>query len=345
TVRGRTWKGSFYLQRLPSPTPAWERSVEIPVEGGSLPASLVLPAGITALDGAAGGELPFVSLVILVAGAGKTDRNGNNPDVPGKTDTLMQLAEMLRERGVATLRFDRRGTGEAYRMEAPGSSIRFDLHVKDLIAVIQSALSLPREGRLILAGMNEGAWMAAAALNRARELSARIDGLVALDASGLSPMKALEASLSDADESLKAEALRIAAYLVEHNEFPPIPEELSDFFVPSRKEWLASWLALDPVREFRMLKLPVLFVRGKEDLQVSPEAFGLLRAARPNSAAKVIPDMNYVLKEVHGEEENYAAFTNPAFPIPTALADLIAAFAKAQPAPAGALDWDVREQR
>jgi len=64
-------------------------------------------------------------LVILVAGAGKTDRDGNNVDVPGKTNSLRQLAEMLRERNVGTLRYDRRGTGEAYKLEVPGIMTSF----------------------------------------------------------------------------------------------------------------------------------------------------------------------------------------------------------------------------
>mgnify|MGYP000132648018 CR=1 FL=1 len=341
TIRSRSWKGSFHLQRRVEETPSWERRIEIPVRGGSLPASLVLPQTASLPDDLEAKERTVVPLVVLVSGAGKTDRNGNNPDVPGRTDTLKQLALMLRSRGVATLRYDRRGTGEAYRMEAPGTSIRFDQHVQDLVAVIKKVLSLPREGRLILAGMNEGAWMAASALNRAQELSQLVDGIIALDAGGQSPMEALRSSLSEADASFRDKAMEIARYLVEKGELLPVPEDLADFFTPSRKDWLASWLAFDPVREFRILRVPVLFVRGEADLQVSGDAFGKLVSARPSSAAKIVPRMNYVLKEVNSEEENYAAFTDPSFPVPALLADLVAAYAKAQPAPAGLIDWVV----
>lgn len=339
TIRSSSWKGSFFLQRKNEEMPPWERHIEIPAKGGSLPATLVLPQGVILPNDPEVQERAAVHLVILVSGAGKADRNGNNPDVPGKTDTLRQLAHLLRARGVATLRYDRRGTGEAYRMEAPGTSVRFDQHVQDLAEVIRKAISLPREGRLILAGMNEGAWMAAAALNRARELSMLVDGIIALDASGQSPMEALGSSLLEAEASFRDRALEIARHLVETGELLSVPEDLADFFAPSRKDWLASWLAFDPVREFRTLKVPVLFVRGEADLQVSGEAFARLVSARPSSAAKIVPRMNYVLKEVNSEEENYAAFTDPSFPVPGLLADLIAAYAKAQPAPAGLVDW------
>jgi hypothetical protein len=49
--------------------------------------------------------------------------------------------------------------------------------------------------------------------------------------------------------------------------------------------------------------------------------------------------MNYVLKEVHSEDENYAAFTDPSFKVPALLADLLASYAKAQPGPEGLMPF------
>jgi hypothetical protein len=337
TVRGRSWKGSFYVQKQEAQPKPGEMPFEVPVEGGLLPATITFPVHAAAeLNHAAFASFP---LVILVAGAGKTDRNGNNFEVPGKTDTLLQLAEGLRARNVGSFRYDRRGAAEAYMLEKPGHMTSFAQHVKDLVAVIRAAAALPREGRLILAGMNEGAWMALAALNQLGQDADLVDGLIMLDSSGQSPMEALAGSLEDQDEEIRNTAMEAAQTLIKTGALIPVPEILADFFSPSRKEWLASWLAFDPVKELKKVPVPVLLVYGENDMQVSREAFAKLADAKPSAAIKIVPGMNYVLKEVHGEDENYAAFTDPLFKVPGILVDLIAAFAKAQPAPQGLLPW------
>jgi alpha-beta hydrolase superfamily lysophospholipase len=49
---------------------------------------------------------------LLIAGSGPTDRNGNSPLESGPVDTLSTLADWLSADGVATLRYDKLGSGE-----------------------------------------------------------------------------------------------------------------------------------------------------------------------------------------------------------------------------------------
>ena len=56
-------------------------------------------------------ELEKVPGVVLVAGSGPTDRDGNNTLVPERIDLLKRIAELLAEAGIATLRYDKRGVG------------------------------------------------------------------------------------------------------------------------------------------------------------------------------------------------------------------------------------------
>jgi len=339
TVRGRTWNGSFYVQKEKAASPQGELYIDVPVDGGTLPATLTFPVRTRAvLDANAPAGFP---LVILVAGAGKTDRDGNNVDVPGKTDSLKQMAAMLRARNVGSLRYDRRGTGEAYKLEAPGHMTSFSRHILDLAAVIRAAEALPRRGRLIVAGMNEGAWMAMAALNIVGGESP-VDGLVVLDASGQSPMETLRQSIESLDPESREKALEAAQKLIDTGTLIDVPEDLANFFSPNRKDWLATWLAFDPVDTLKKVETPVLFVYGERDMQVSREEFSKLAAAKPQAGIRIVPDMNYVLKEVHNEDENYAAFTDPSFKLPALLADLLASYAKAQPAPQGLLPWSLQ---
>ena len=62
--------------------------------------------------------------VLLIAGSGPTDRNGNTPLIPGTVGTLQALADWLSADGVASLRYDKLGSGETGLgpyAERPGS--------------------------------------------------------------------------------------------------------------------------------------------------------------------------------------------------------------------------------
>jgi alpha-beta hydrolase superfamily lysophospholipase len=50
--------------------------------------------------------------VLLIAGSGPTDRNGNSTLEPGPVDTLKTLADWLSKDGVASLRYDKLGSGQ-----------------------------------------------------------------------------------------------------------------------------------------------------------------------------------------------------------------------------------------
>jgi hypothetical protein len=50
--------------------------------------------------------------VLLIAGSGPTDRNGNSSLEPGPVDTLKTLADWLSDDGVASLRYDKLGSGK-----------------------------------------------------------------------------------------------------------------------------------------------------------------------------------------------------------------------------------------
>jgi hypothetical protein len=50
--------------------------------------------------------------VLLIAGSGPTDGNGNSSEDPGPIDTLQTLADWLSADGVASLRYDKLGSGQ-----------------------------------------------------------------------------------------------------------------------------------------------------------------------------------------------------------------------------------------
>ena len=52
-------------------------------------------------------------VVLIIAGSGPTDRNGNSVALPGKNNCLLQLAEVFAQNGIASLRYDKRIIGKS----------------------------------------------------------------------------------------------------------------------------------------------------------------------------------------------------------------------------------------
>ena len=101
---------------------------------------------------------------LLIAGSGPTDRNGNSPLVSGNIGTLQTLADWLSDDGVASLRYDKLGSGQtglgsyALRPQEAGMQV-FE---QEAAAAFETLASQPGiDGkRLMVLGHSEGALMA-----------------------------------------------------------------------------------------------------------------------------------------------------------------------------------------
>jgi hypothetical protein len=92
--------GSSAATSNAAPTVGTDQEVTFTAGGVTVHGSLRLPLDAT-------GPVPAA----VLAGSGPTDRNGNTPLVPGTIGTLSSLADVLAGDGVASLRYDKLGTG------------------------------------------------------------------------------------------------------------------------------------------------------------------------------------------------------------------------------------------
>lgn len=304
------------------------RPYSIATGHGRLPGSLLLPDA---------GD-PALPLVLMVSGAG-ADRDGNNYEVPGRSDALAQLAVELRRLGIASLRYDRRGSGEAYRLGENEEALRFDDHIADLRSAIAALSADVRFSSITLLGYGEGALVGAAAIEP-DEASAqaprfrRVSGLIALCASGRSEIDLVEEALSSPPPGLEAEAQAIQSALEEGRTYPRPSPYFADFFRPSIQPYIISQLRFDPGASLAIAPVPVLVVAGGSDLQVEVDETEILLEAKPDAAYRLIPGMSHALKGVGTDEEaNYASFTDPGLPLAEGLGALVAAFARGAPLP------------
>lgn len=306
---------------------------------GILPGSLVLPE-------APDGPLP---LVLMIPGAAQ-DRDGDNYAVPGKSDALLQLALALRDKNIASFRYDRRGAGEAYRLGEREAELRFGDHVADARAAIGRIARDPRFSGIWILGYGEGALVGAAALipgapqappeavpeapSLAPEASGKVQGLAALCASGKTELETVEEALASIPDEQKAEAGAIMEALKSGLSYPDPSPYFADFFRPSVQGYLASYFRCDIRSIFAALDRPVLIAAGGSDLQVGAAEAALLASFCPRAALRSVAGMSHALKEVGADEDaNYASFTDPSIRLSEGLVELLSAFIRGEGLP------------
>lgn len=266
--------------------------------------------------------------VLLIAGSGPTDRDGNNPLGVGAA-TYRLLAEALEEAGFASLRYDKRAIA-ASRLENPSrvDSLCFEEYIDDAAACAEA---LRGEGfRVVLAGHSEGSLIAFAAARRCGAAA-----VVSLSGAGY-PIDEilttqLAAQLIPARMDLYMEARRIVARLKqgEHVDMTCRPRELYALFNPGVQRFLISQLQYDPRRELRALTIPVLLVGGDNDLQIKPDNLDALAEAQPRATRLLVPGMAHTLK-CTGERtlagQLRSVYADPSIPLSQELVEALVAF-------------------
>jgi len=288
---------SLLFALLASIASAAEQPAELKTLSGTLHGTLAIPDAAKPMP-----------VVLLIAGSGPTDRNGNSALLPGANNSLKMLAEGLAAKGIASLRFDKRGVGESKSAMTAERDLRFDTYVDDAAAWANQLKKDPRFSRLIIAGHSEGAIAGAAR---------PADALLRAQLAGKLPAE-LQAFSDKALAALKR------GMMIED-----LPPALASLYRPSVQPYLISWFRYDPTVEVKKLTIPVLIVQGSTDMQVSVDDARALAAAKPGAKLEIVDGMNHVLKIVTDSSKQAASYSDPALPIAPRLVDAIAGFALA----------------
>lgn len=249
-------------------------------------------------------------LVIIISGSGPTDRDGNQPMMGN--NSLKMLADSLSNRGVASLRYDKRLIGES-RTGQTEEEIRFENYVNDARAWVDRMASDPRFSKILFAGHSEGSLIAlAASVN-----NPKIGGVISLNGMGRSADVVLKEQLAQIPEALREQAYAVIDTLKAGHEVSDTPAELGMLFRPSVQPYLISWFVYDPAPVIAELTVPVLVLQGNMDIQVTEEDARLLAQARPDARLEIIPGMNHILKDCSTRDprQQMAVYTSPAIPL------------------------------
>ena len=290
-------------------TPA-ASTAERPVTANGLPATYLAPDG---------GEAAAV--VLIVAGSGPTDRDGNNA-FGIRASCLAKLARALGDAGIASLRYDKRGIPGSIAV-TDESAVTFATLVDDAGSALDWLKDEARGRPLGVIGHSEGG-LVALELAAKREEVGRV---VLLATPGRRPAESLRDQLLRLEGPLRAQALSILAQLEAGGDVAEVPPALLALFRPSVQPLLRSLLGLDPTAALRVLGRPVLVAGGGRDIQVGRADFDAL-AAEENVEAVWIEAMNHVLTTVEGNDAaaNLAAYADPHAPLAPGLAEAVARF-------------------
>lgn len=285
----------------------------------STPFNLNTPTGTimgTLLMPGASSKVP---VVLIIAGSGPTDRNGNNPMM--KNESLHMLAQGLAAKGIASVRFDKRGIAASASAGKKEADLRFDDYIQDAIAWIELLKKDSRFSKVIVAGHSEGSLIGMVAAN------GRADGFVSIAGAGKAADRILKDQLATQPAMVKDPSYRIIDSLMQGKTVTDVSPMLFSLFRPSVQPYMISWFQYDPIKEITKLNIPVLIVQGTHDLQITTADADALAVAKPNAKKVVIQKMNHVLKIVEGgQAENIAAYSNPSLPVSEALVAEVVSF-------------------
>ncbi|BDB52738.1 alpha/beta hydrolase [Flavobacterium ammonificans] len=260
-----------------------------------------------------------LNLVILIAGSGPTDRDGNQMGL--SNNSLKLLAEALANNGIAVYSYDKRIFAQMASGKLDESSLSFDNFIDDAKAVIQHFKNQKKYNSITVAGHSEGALIGMVAAN------GNADAYISIAGAGRPIDEVLLEQIEKQAPFLKEEVQKNLETLKNGTTFELKNQMLASLFRASVQPYMISWIKYNPQTEIKKLQIPTLLINGDKDIQVSVQDAQLLQQAKLNAQLHIIQNMNHVFKEIKGDDaENKAAYTNPDLPISIELSSIITTF-------------------
>ena len=282
------------------------------------------PLAGTLLDAGKGAPV-----VLIIPGSGPTDRDGNSP-LGITAASYRLLAEGLAERGISSVRADKRGMFGSKAAAADANKVTIAAYAADAHSWVKSARAATGAGCVWLLGHSEGGLIALAAAQD----PAGICGVITVSGPGRKlgdvlreQLRANPANAPVLDVSLATIAKLEAGESVAS---ATLPAAIQPLFHDPVQPFLRDLLSHDPAELAASLDVPLLVINGDKDIQVTVEDAKRLADAQPKAKLAILPGVNHVLKAVQSDDRaaNIATYADPSLPIAPAVVDAVAGFVK-----------------
>lgn len=283
-------------------------------DGAVMSATLTLPVS------AGSRKIPAV---VMVTGSGPQNRDEEYCD----HKPFAVIADYLARNGIASLRYDDRGTGSSTGKFSTSTIYTFK---DDAVSGFDFLRTIPCIGYVGVIGHSEGgsiAFMAAA--------EDKADFIISLAGMAMSGKETLmrqnrhslgRMPLTEADknaslrlielgfDSIAAQVTRgtfalidIEALAVANNiQVPAQIMQSLKMTQSTRAPWFDAFLTFDPREYLVKVKCPVLAINGEKDKQVYPDNLDVIKATVPHAQIRLMPDLNHLMQHaVTGEPTEY----------------------------------------
>lgn len=264
-----------------------------------------------------------IPAVVMVTGSGPQNRDEEYFD----HKPFAVIADFLARNGIASLRYDDRGTGKSTGDFLTSTTFTFK---DDALSGIEFLRSIDCIGRVGILGHSEGGTIAFMA--GAEDKADFIVSLAGMAISGKETMMrqnkhALDKSgLSDADKTNSLKIIGIVfdtiARQARNGVTAPIdidsivaangvrlPQQIIQSLKmtqSTRAPWVDSFLTINPREYLANVKCPVLAINGEKDMQVNPDNLSVIKEFVPKAETMLMADLNHLLQHaVTGETTEY----------------------------------------
>ena len=260
-------------------------------------------------------------LVVFIAGSGPTNRDGNSAHLIN--NHLKLLGEALNQKGIATLRYDKRSIGESTSPKITEQSLRFDHFIEDAVAIANQMKKDQRFTKVYILGHSQGSLVGMLAAQKAN-----IDGYISVNGPSMPADELIKIQLesSGLPPAFIDEAKMIFSALKRGETVQHINPGLQSIFRESVQPFLLSWIKYNPSEEIAKLKCKVMIVQGGKDIQVAKN-HGDQLAKSAQTPLCFFENMNHILKDIDGGlQDNRMSYANPSLPVNKELVEKLAAF-------------------
>lgn len=297
-----------------------------------------------------GGQGRSVPGALLIAGSGPTDRDGNSALLPGPVDTLRNVALALSDDGVASLRYDKLGTGQtglgSYAADPAAIEMAvFQDEVTAALNFVAHQSGVDRD-RLMVLGHSEGALYALLVATAAPGTAPPVRALGLVQPASIRILDAVsQQAHAQADAAVRAGRLGAAqatqlTEAIDHaiqqfratGQVPPdVPAGLRPVINATNAQALAQEDAVDPAAVAATLPagIPVLVTCSDADVQVTcsdvDHLVSGLTDAGTNTDYVHLHGVNHVLKE--DPSKTPGNYTKP-LPFSAQFTDALGAFSE-----------------
>jgi len=266
-----------------------------------------------------------IPVVLIIAGSGPTDRDGNSPKLGLASNAYKMIANELGKNGFASLRYDKRLVGQSVS-STKENELRFEDYVDDAVGLINMLNDDQRFSKIIILGHSEGSLVGMMAAN-----GQPVKAFISVAGAGDSADKIMTEQMKSKGALISDGFNRMLDSLKRGKTTDNIDPSLYPYARPSIQKYLMSWFRYNPIREIKKIKIPILILQGTTDLQVTVSDAEKLKKAKSDAILDIIPGMNHIMKDAPADrDKNIATYNEPELPLKSEFVKALISFLNKQ---------------